>query len=346
MKLTKIFGIVLSLHVGVILLVMFQPGCQTGSKKDPVSPIEKKVDPKEEVGSFNQGLSEPSVPSEGRKPPSGLSEPTRPVVGELFVPGANQDIDPAPLPSIIGEGSGTSDSFDLRPTGVSVYKIVKGDTLWGIARKNNVTLQSILASNPNLSKNSRLKIGQEIMISEGSGTPVPSVISAPVQTPVGSSTYTVRGGDSLSRIAKNNSVSLNDLMNANGMNKNSIIRPGQVLVLPGGSVISQSPAIVAPSIVPPGSSIHKVQKGENLTRIASIYGTTVKQIMEWNNLIDAGKIKVGQALVVSGTGVSDRALSPQADALVIPAVDEESRVEDFFKGVVEEKPIIDVPEQP
>ncbi|MDC1006336.1 LysM peptidoglycan-binding domain-containing protein, partial [Opitutales bacterium] len=83
-----------------------------------------------------------------------------------------------------------------------------------------------------------------------------------------------------------------------------------------------------------------------LTRIASIYGTTVKQIMEWNNLIDAGKIKVGQALVVSGTGVSDSILSPQADALVIPVVDEESRVEDFFKGVVEEKPIIDVPEQP
>jgi hypothetical protein len=68
--------------------------------------------------------------------------------------------------------------------------------------------------------------------------------------------------------------------------------------------------------------------------------------MEWNNLIDAGKIRVGQALVVSGTGASDTTLSPQADALVIPAVDEESRVEDFFKGVVEEKPIIDVPEQP
>ena len=33
MKLTKIFGIVLSLHVGVILLVMFQPSCQTADKK-------------------------------------------------------------------------------------------------------------------------------------------------------------------------------------------------------------------------------------------------------------------------------------------------------------------------
>ena len=32
MKLTKIFGIVLTLHVGVILLVMFQPGCQVLKK--------------------------------------------------------------------------------------------------------------------------------------------------------------------------------------------------------------------------------------------------------------------------------------------------------------------------
>ncbi len=32
MKLTKIFGIVLSLHVGVILLVMFQPSCQVLKK--------------------------------------------------------------------------------------------------------------------------------------------------------------------------------------------------------------------------------------------------------------------------------------------------------------------------
>ena len=67
--------------------------------------------------------------------------------------------------------------------------------------------------------------------------------------------------------------------------------------------------------------------------------------MEWNSLTDAGKIRVGQALVVSGAGDFDRVSLPQVDALVIPVENEESRVEDFFKGVVEEKPIIDVPEQ-
>ena len=54
MKLSKIFGIVLSLHVGVILLVMFQPGCQTGGpKKKPVEPSEENVSVENE---FNEGV--------------------------------------------------------------------------------------------------------------------------------------------------------------------------------------------------------------------------------------------------------------------------------------------------
>tara|TARA_B110000495_G_scaffold202793_1_gene223984 strand:- start:118 stop:1149 length:1032 start_codon:yes stop_codon:yes gene_type:complete len=343
MKLTKIFGIVLSLHVGVILLVMFQPGCQTADKKETVNVENKKVDVKEDIGSFNEGLSTPALPTNTPKPMGELKEPTRPIVGELFVPGRNQVIDPIPLPNVINENQEISNSFNLRPSNVSIYKIVKGDTLWGIARKNNVTLKSILSSNPNLSNNSRLKIGQEIMISDGGTIGKSQSIVTPVLTPIGGSTYTVRGGDSLSRIAKSNSVSLSELMAANGMDKNSIIKPGQVLVLPSGSVSPQVP-LIPKTPIPSGSSVHNVKKGENLTRIASIYGATVKEIMDWNNLTDAGKIKIGQALIVSDSSNSFN--SQQADSNIIPAENEASRVEDFFKGVVEEKPIIDVPEQP
>ena len=343
MKLTKIFGIVLSLHVGVILLVMFQPGCQTVDKKEPVNKENKKADVKEELGSFNEGLSVPTSPTNKPAPRNELKEPTRPLVGELFVPGRNQVIEPIPLPNVISEDPEISNSFNLRPANVSIYKIVQGDTLWGIARKNNVTLKSILSSNPSLSSNSRLKIGQEIMISDGGTIQKTQSIVTPVRTPVGGSTYTVRGGDSLSRIAKSNSVSLSELMSTNGMDKNTIIKPGQVLVLPGVSTSSQVPSIQKKTI-PSGSSVHNVKKGENLTRIASIYGVTVKEILYWNNLTDAGKIKIGQALIVSNS--SNNFNSQQADAIIIPSEDEPSSVQDFFKGVVEEKPIIDVPEQP
>ena len=344
MKLTKIFGIVLSLHVGVILLVMFQPGCQTTDKKNPEKDLERNEVKDQDIGSFNQGLTEQDVEPEQIDPVSEFREPTRPVTGELFVPGEGTDvIVPAPLPAVIDQDTGISNSFNLRPPNLSVYKIVKGDTLWGIARKNNVTLPNLLTANPNLNKNSRLKIGQEIMIPDGGSVQPSTDISSPVEIPSGASTYTVAGGDSLSKIARIHGVSLGALMNANGMNKSSIIRPGQVLAIPEGTV---STAVIPTNsvVIPDGANTHVVRKGENLTRIASIYGTTIKQIMEMNNISDAGKIRVGQSLIVSGSP----SLQPvqQVEAQVIPADESDSSVSDFFKGVVEEKPVIDVPDQP
>ena len=83
MKLTKIFGIVLSLHVVVILLVMFQPGCQTVEKKPPATSENPPVKP-----AFNGGLSNPGTadPEKAAAADSGLSAPTRPEPGEIIVP--------------------------------------------------------------------------------------------------------------------------------------------------------------------------------------------------------------------------------------------------------------------
>ena len=68
----------------------------------------------------------------------------------------------------------------LVPTNVSIYKIQRGDSLWGIARKNGISLSVLLASNPNLSKSSKLSIGQEIMLPVGQSTSIPD--AAPVET--------------------------------------------------------------------------------------------------------------------------------------------------------------------
>ena len=70
MKLTKIFGIVLSLHLVVILLVMFQPGCQTVDKEKPKgqNPTETQ-DPSPGKSSFNQGVEPaPSGGGQAAKP--------------------------------------------------------------------------------------------------------------------------------------------------------------------------------------------------------------------------------------------------------------------------------------
>ena len=330
MKLTQIFGIVLSLHVVVILLVMFQPGCQTVEKQPPSTSEKPPVKP-----AFNEGLSNPGTaePDRGSAADSGLSAPTRPEPGEIIVPGL-EPIVPAPLPEVVDPGP-----INLAPTDVTVYKVQRGDTLWAIARKNNVTLAQLLAGNPSLDKNSRLAIGQEIILPAGDSSVSPAPVAPTVPVPVDGSSYVVQGGDTLSRIAGLRGVGLNSLMQANGLTKNSIIRPGQVLIIPSASGAPSVPS-PSPTVVPEGSITHVVKKGENLTRISALYGTSVKNIMEWNNLSDAGRISIGQNLIVSDP-TSAPSPAPTAEP-GSPASD--ASLQDFFKDEAEERPIIDVSE--
>lgn len=49
---------------------------------------------------------------------------------------------------------------------------------------------------------------------------------------------------------------------------------------------------------PTGETRYTVQKGDTLTKIAKRFGTTVKQLQEWNNISNPNKIYVGQVLIV------------------------------------------------
>ena len=344
MKLTRIFGIVLGLHVGVILLVMMQPGCQSakqGNLSDENSSTSVTPDP---LDSFNEGTVEEEKPES--KPAPVFVSPTRPKPGEIIIPGQRDPVDPAPTVDAV---AGVTETIPLVPSDVTVYKIQRGDTLWGIARKNQLTMQQLLTANPNLSKESRLSIGQEIMIPEN-GTPIQS--AQPIAPPTVESgiTYIVKSGDSLSKIARDQGVSVALLMQANRLNSASIIRPGLSLIIPEqktpGTVVEASS-----TPVPPGAVTHTVKKGDNLTRIAAIYGVSIKDIMQWNNLADAGRIRVGQSLVVSEGGSNDAGVSapvPEVDNTkqeeeALPAGDNES-LENFFKGNVEERPVVELPE--
>jgi LysM repeat protein len=66
--------------------------------------------------------------------------------------------------------------------------------------------------------------------------------------------------------------------------------------------------------------------------------------MDLNNITDAGKIRIGQILIISnevGNSVENVSVLEVKEDV---KQSEPTKVEDFFKGVVEERPIIDVPE--
>ncbi|MEX0864571.1 MAG: LysM peptidoglycan-binding domain-containing M23 family metallopeptidase [Acidimicrobiia bacterium] len=105
--------------------------------------------------------------------------------------------------------------------------------------------------------------------------------------------YTVSSGDTLGHIAKENHVSLSDLIAANDISNPNLIHPGQVLVIPGQGG--------KPDVV------HVVARGETLGRIAGKYGSTTSALASANGISNPNLIRIGQKLTVpaGGGGSSD-----------------------------------------
>lgn len=112
--------------------------------------------------------------------------------------------------------------------------------------------------------------------------------------------YRVRRGDTLSVIASRFGTSARAIQRANGLASAHRIRIGQTLLIPprGGARYAMAGARTP--------AVHVVQRGENLSRIASRYGTTPQVIQQANGLSSLHHIRVGQRLTVPG-GAAGRA---------------------------------------
>jgi membrane-bound lytic murein transglycosylase D len=147
--------------------------------------------------------------------------------GTLIRPGQDLLITAAPT-GMAAAGSMRAASFDVpAPRNTSDKHIVRrGDTLWSIARSHGVTMESIVSSN-GLASDDTLAVGQVLSIP--GTTTLASTDTRSVETR--STTYVVRRGDTLSRIATKFRVRLSDLLGWNNLNSRSMIKPGQRLVM-------------------------------------------------------------------------------------------------------------------
>lgn len=110
-----------------------------------------------------------------------------------------------------------------------------------------------------------------------------SVSSAPIQAPA-ANTYTVQSGDTLSSIASKFGTSYQALASLNGISNPNLIYVGQALRVNGSANT--------------GSVYYTVRSGDNLSAIASRYGTSYQSIASLNGLANPNLIYAGQTLKI------------------------------------------------
>jgi membrane-bound lytic murein transglycosylase D len=184
---------------------------------------------------------------------------------------------------------------------VSLHKVKAGESVASIAKKYKT--QAIVVRDMN-----SLKSGAPLVI--GSDLRVPTAVvnlpakvmlaAARVDGGVGrtgrrAGVHVVRRGDSLWRIAKRNRMDVATLARLNGMGTGDTLRAGQKLVLNTRASSSNKPTSTGSA----RQVSYKVRSGDTLSRIAKVFGVTVKDLVSWNGISMQSTLRPGQKLTVN-----------------------------------------------
>lgn len=160
------------------------------------------------------------------------------------------------------------------PASADTVSVRRGDTLSGIAARNGVALDALLAANPQIRNPDLIYPGQTVHLPGGGAR---------------GSEVTVRSGDTLSGIAARHDVALGDLLAANPQIRNpDLIHPGQQVQLPGGGA---------------GSAEVTVRSGDTLSGIAQANGVGLAALLAANPQVrNPDLIHPGQVVRIPGAG--------------------------------------------
>ncbi len=204
---------------------------------------------------------------------------------------------PVPLDSDYKSGRNRKD-YDTYKASNSLYVVRAGDTPWDIARAFGTTVSALRAINY-IEKGSRIYVGQKLKIpssatklkqkstsSKKTYASAPSKGSSKSTASGGTKTtkHKVRAGDTLWELARQYGTTTGKIRRLNGLGGSSRIYPGQVLNITGSS----SKKYV----------VHRVRRGDTLSRIAQRYGTNITRIMANNGLTNPDQLRVGAELKI------------------------------------------------
>jgi membrane-bound lytic murein transglycosylase D len=175
-------------------------------------------------------------------------------------------------------------------------RVRPGDTLSHLARRHNTTVRQLREAN-GLS-NDFLRAGQRLRLAANGLTPQDSPLAdryARLESlqqrllPTKRFQHQVRPGENLWLIARRYGVSVRDLQRWNGLGGNSLIRPGDRILV---NMTQQSGA--------PAAREYTVRRGDSLWTIARRHDVSVRELMRWNGLNEGTILRPGQTLTIRG----------------------------------------------
>jgi LysM repeat protein len=175
----------------------------------------------------------------------------------------------------------------------------------------------------------------------------PAIVVQPALQPLatsvpttGETTYVVKPGENLFRIALRFGLSTRRLAEYNSIVNPGVIYAGQVLKIPGGVAPIATPIVPPPAtVVPPVTTTYTVTLGDTLFKIAVRFKTTVAQLVTLNHLNNPNFIFTGQVLnIPTSTATTLPAVLPTATLAAAPIVPEITPIVDQGDGLVAAPP--------
>lgn len=178
-----------------------------------------------------------------------------------------------------------------------VHQVGEKETLYGLSRRYGTTVADILAQNP--TADAGLEVGQILKIPYGGKPKAPDAVKSSEGI-----VHRVAAKETMFSIARYYNVSVDDIKAWNNL-KDGNLSIGQEIL------IKQKTAEPAQAAKPPVTSAktHTVGPKETLYSIAKMYGMTVTQLKEWNN-IPGDELKIGQVLSVAAPTTGSTPAAP------------------------------------
>lgn len=273
MKILRIFSVVVGLHVCALVLIFANPGCSSPNKPAPSSSdtVSQNDEPSDVVSRASSNDISPVVIAGGESPVSS--------VPSSFDPNATASPEIRFAPT--RPGTPAASMLETPPVGnvrpATTYTVTKGDSLWTIAKKHDVSIAEIAAAN-NIRRNAVIRLGQKLIIPEKAAGAAPSPVESKTSfdaslnpAPAASSgaepqvKHVVRSGETLGAIARKYQVKVGEIATANNIADPAKIRPGQELIIPGWQApkgraptpapVERAPVEQAPAVEPSTPSL-------------------------------------------------------------------------------------------